>query len=436
MFKALLDKNKQNQVLSVTHQLLMAVYGFVLLLILYRVASKEETGRWVVFISSISLFDMLLHGFFQTPVIRKISTEKADSEQINQITSNAFFFSLVIWLALSVVILCSHFLFHRSEMAGDMLWYLPLGLAMILFDIAWWSGNALSDFKAVLIQRIVFCIVSGGMIAVMLYHHKTLGLYDIALSQLLGYIISSYVGIVILRKIKISYRYINKETMLYFLHYGKYTAGSMMMGSILRNADVFMIAFFLGRGAVAVYSAAQKTVEIFEVPLRGIAAHSFTEFCKFSADIPLLIKRYFFITGRLMLLFVGALVLMAFFSQQVIRLLSGSSAYSSAALLLRIFMVYVLFLTSDRMLGVVLEALGLVRYNLVKTMIVALVNIIGDFIALYYFHSLAGVAVVSILAVLAGIMAGSYFVSSQTGMVWSKPNIRTGLVNIFKWNLQ
>lgn len=436
MLKALHDKNKQNQVLSVLHQLLMAVYGFALLLILYRVASKEETGRWVVFISTISLFDMLLHGFFQTPVIRKISTEKADREQVNQITSNAFFFSLLIWFVLSVIIIASHLLFHHSEMAHDMLWYLPLGLAMILFDIAWWSGNALSDFKSVLIQRIVFCLVSGGMVLIELYRYKTLSLYNIALSQLLGYIISSYVGIVVLRKIKISFRHINKETLLYFLHYGKYTAGSMIMGSILRNADVYMIAFFLGRGSVAIYSAAQKTVEIFEVPLRGIAAHSFTEFCKLSSNVSLLVKRYFFITGRLMFLFIGALVLMAFFSQQVIRLLSGSYAYSSAAVLLRIFMVYVLFLTSDRMLGVVLEALGMVRHNLVKTVIVAIVNIAGDFVALYYFHSLAGVSVVSILAVLAGIITGSYFVSTQTGVAWPKLSFRSGLHNILKWKLQ
>ena len=422
--------------MAVMHQLLMAIYGFVLLLIMYRTTSKEETGRWLLFISTISLADMLLHGFFQTPVIRKISSENADQKQINTISSNAFAYSLMIWGILSVAIIIGNIANPRSEALHDLRWYIPIGACMAFYNLGWWTGNALSDFKSVFIQRAIFSAISASIILVFLLKNGTLNLNEIALSQLIAYVISSYIGVKIIRRIKISIQHIDLESFKYFIGYGRFTAGSMIMGSILRNADVFMIAYFLGRSPLAIYSAAQKTVEIFEVPLRGMAAHSFTEFCKYSDNIQHLAKRYFLITGRLILFFLGALVFMSVFSEKVIRLLSGSYSYNGAALLLRIFMVYVIFLTADRMIGVVLEALGLVKYNLMKTMIVAAVNIAGNFVALYYFHSLAGVAAVSILAVIAGIISGTYFITARTSFVLSKHHIQTGLNNILKWRLQ
>ena len=79
-------------------------------------------------------------------------------------------------------------------------------------------------------------------------------------------------------------------------------------------------------------------------------------------------------------------------------------------------MVYVPFLVLDRMTGVVLEAMGMARYNLVKTFLLVVVNIAGNAIALYYFHSMAGVAAVSIVAALTGFGAGLFFLISKGGL--------------------
>jgi Na+-driven multidrug efflux pump len=79
-------------------------------------------------------------------------------------------------------------------------------------------------------------------------------------------------------------------------------------------------------------------------------------------------------------------------------------------------MVYVPFLVLDRMTGVVLEAMGMARYNLVKTFLLVVVNIAGNAIALYYFHSMAGVAAVSIVAALTGFGVGLFFLIRKGGL--------------------
>jgi O-antigen/teichoic acid export membrane protein len=393
----------------------MAGYGFGLLLLMYRLTSREDTGRWLVFVSAISLADMMMHGFLQTPVIIKISKEGNQKETIDRIASNAFLFAAMIWVGLSFLIFTTSLLWH-NRLLMDLRWYSLMGAGMVLYNLCWWVGHGLSDFRAVLIQRLLYCVSSIGIMVGLYLYSGILHIEHIIISQVAGYGIAGIVTVLFIRKIHIRWAYFDREHLLYFLHYGKFTSGSMIMGSLLRNADIFMIAGCMGQGAVAVYGAAQKTVEIFEVVLRGMASHSLPEFSRAAHDMTILTKKYIAVTEKLLVLFMLPALAMIYFSKDVIRLFSGSAAYGEASVLLRIFMVYVPFLVLDRMTGVVLEAMGMARHNLVKTFILVLVNIAGNSISLYYFHSMTGVAAVSIVAAITGFGAGLFFLIRRGGL--------------------
>jgi O-antigen/teichoic acid export membrane protein len=297
---------------------------------------------------------------------------------------------------------------------------------MVFYNVSWWIGNALLEFRIVLYQRLLFTVFSVSVVLFILLTRHQLQTDHIILAQFAGYALSSVCMFAFVRKLKISWKYIQQTHFRYFFDYGKFTSGSMIMGSLLRNADIFMIAAFLNQGAVAIYSAAQKTVEIFEVALRGMASHALPEFCKCANDFNLMMKKYVKASSMLLLGFMPLALLMSIFSEHIIKLLSGSAEYSGASTLLRIFMIYVLFLVVDRMTGIVLEAFGLARYNLAKTTLLVIVNVTGNAIALFCFHSLAGVAVVSIIAAVTGIISGMYFIMIHTGFSLSKQSIRNG----------
>lgn len=410
-FKALIYK-RRNEIFAIAHQLLMAGYGFGILLLLYRTAGKEEIGRWLVFISAVSLMDMLLHGFLQTPVILKLSKTEED---VNRIGLNALIFAIAVWAVLSAAVLSVSFFWH-SQLLLDLRWYPLLGFLMVLYNLGWWLSHGLSEFGHVLIQRFIFCAVS--LLAILLFYYRLgrVGLSELVLAQIAGYFSAAALSLLFIRKLKLQRSLFDKKILAYFLHYGKITAGSMTMGSLLRNADIFMIAGFIGPAAVAVYAVAQKMVELFEVVLRGMAAHSLPEFCRLAPQAGVLRRKYYRVTGTLLLMFLLPAAVLAAFPLQLLHLISGTGAYAGSALILRIFMLYVPFLLLDRMTGVVLEALGMARYNLVKTVLLAAVNTCGNAVALWYFHSIAGVAAVSILAALSGFLAGLFFLVAKAGM--------------------
>jgi O-antigen/teichoic acid export membrane protein len=426
MLHKILNKLNQNMLLSVAHQLLTAVYGFGLLFILYRVAGKREIGRWILISSAFSLMDMVMHGFLQIPVVRKLSIEGPGKKSINAIASNALVFAICIWLIGSILIFAASFVF-KSQFVFDLRWYALMGLAMAFYNVCWWIGIGCSNFKAILVQRFIFITVSASVIAFFVYTRGSLGISGIILSQASGYMVSATLAFLLVSKIKISFKPVHRSYLHFFFSYGKFTFGSMIMGSLLRNADIFMIGGFLGQAAVAVYGAAQKMVEIFEVALRGIAMHSLPEFCRLAGDPKMLIKKYMRLSALIFLAFLPLAFCMFVFSGQVIRLFSGSADYNAASLILKVFMVYVLFLIVDRMTGVTLEAMGLARYNLIKTFLLVIVNVAGNAVALYFFNSLAGVAFVSILAAITGIILGWYFLLLNSGLMFNKENIRAGL---------
>ncbi|MDX2003149.1 MAG: oligosaccharide flippase family protein [Chitinophagales bacterium] len=430
MFEKLRKLNKE-QVYSVLHQLVMAVYGFGLLFVLYRTSSKEETGRWLLFMSAISLADMLLHGFLQTTVIRRIAAVKGNKAAIDKIASNAFYFAITLWLSISVVFMGASQLFSL-QLLEDLKWYPLLGFMMLMYNVSWWVGHGLLDFKSILLQRIVFCLVSSLLLLAFYQHGGQLFTNDIIISQVFAYGVSATIGWLVIRKIKLSFNLFDIEVLDYFMKYGKFTSGSMLLSSLLRNADVFMIAGFLGQASVAVYGAAQKMVEVFEVGLRGMASHALPDFCRSAHDHKGLLKKYVVISALLIFLFTPVALLMAIFAEWVIGIISGSSQYLGAANVLRILMVYVLFLVVDRMTGIVLEALGLASYNLRKTMLLVLVNVVGNFIALYFFQSIIAVAVVSIVAALVGTGAGLYFTVQYMGITLTAQHFKRGYQLIIK----
>src|SRR5271154_5561752 len=135
-------------------------------------------------------------------------------------------------------------------------------------------------------------------------------------------------------------------------------------------------------------------------------------------------EKYVKLTSHIFLIILPLAFFMFIFSDQAIRLLSGSTDYSAASIILKVFMAYVLFLVVDRMTGVTLEAMGLARYNLIKTIMLVVVNVVGNALALYFFHSLAGVAFVSILAAITGILSGWYFILLNTGLALTRQRIR------------
>ena len=399
------------------HQLLLATYGVIVVMIAIRLLPQNETGRWLVFVSAVSLCDMILHGLLQTVVIKRIADTKAHSTDfVSQIQSTSLAICLAIICIVSTLFISGSVVFSLEwQWLKDLSWWYPvLGLLMALYNISWWLNIGKQNFQAIFIQRLVFVLASLLYIGFSFIWFHELSFVTIVFSQVIGYGLAGAFALWN-NKIRVTVKYVDVRLSSQLIAYGKYNVGTMVSSSLLRNADTFMIAGFLGSGAVAVYTLAQKFIEIFEVILRSVAVTSLPLLVSVSGNVvrftQVLLARVTLVT----VIFVPVVLLLFSFSAPAIQLVSASSAYNDSALILQILLVYVLLLPADRFLGIALEAVSLPHFNLIKTLLLILVNVAGNLIVLSYFSSLMGTALVSILALVTGILSGYYFLKKHYG---------------------
>ena len=88
---------------SLAHQLTMAAYGAVLMVLLYRLLSAQDVGNWIIFISLVSLFDMLQHGLQQTFIVKQMSITKSKSE-VQKLVSTSLVVSLLLYTVIVAVL--------------------------------------------------------------------------------------------------------------------------------------------------------------------------------------------------------------------------------------------------------------------------------------------------------------------------------------------
>lgn len=410
-------RSHKNQLYALLHQLLLASYGVIVVLMAIRLLPQHETGRWLVFVSAISLCDMILHGLLQTVVIKRIAEIKTHSiEQVSKILSTALAISLAIVVVLSLFFALGVVFLHvKWQWLSDLsLWYPFLGLVMAVYNIGWWLNIGKQNFKAIFVQRLFYVLTSLFYIGFCFINNHEVSFIDIVISQLVGYGVAGLFALWY-NNIKASIKHVDVRLSTELIAYGKYNVGTMISSSLLRNADTFMIAGFLGSGAVAVYTLAQKFIEIFEVVLRSVAVTSLPLLVSVSGDVvrftQVLLARVILVT----VIFVPVVLLLFSFSAPAIQLISASSSYSESALILQILLVYALLLPADRILGIALEAVSLPHFNLIKTLLLISVNVAGNLIVLSYFSSLMGTALVSILALITGILSGYYFLKKHYG---------------------
>jgi len=415
-------------VYSFLHQITMAVYGFGLLFLILRILPQNEVGRWMLFISTLSIADMLLHGFLQTILVKEYAKNSKNSKMINIIRSHATVLAILVFIGIFLLTLISKFGFYLNHKQYTLLndffkWYPLLGILMVIYNLSWWLNTGINNFKRILIQRLIFCLISISFILFEYFNNHPIGFDTLVISQVLGYTSSSIYSI-FANHFTFTFRYVHKDTLVLYAHYGKYTLGTMLGSSLLRNSDTFMIAAFIDTKSVAIYVLAQKIIEIFEVILRSMASTLLPTLYQLKENIIVFYKSWFITSTKLTLLFLPLSILVFIFSDTVIFWISGSDSYNESSFILRIFMVYVLLLPLDRLIGIALEILSKPHWNLIKTVVLTIINIAGNYVTLYYFHSLGAAAAVSSLALCFSIIAGFYFLKKSGLPPYSMLNLK------------
>lgn len=414
---------KEDNFLSLSGNLVIAVFGFGVFALLARSLDTDSFAQWVLFISGGSFIEMLRFGLTNNGLVRYLSG--ASEERGKQLIGSNVVISGAVTLCIALILITINHIFYKTiSKSGYQLfftWYpliaffnLPLNNALVILQ-------AKMDYARILLIK---ALNSGLFFVTVLINTIAL---DLGIIELLGIlmVINLFTSLYCILKGWDGIKYFqqaNKETNKLLLNFGKFSVFTLVGSNLLKNADILIISISpLGSAAVALYSIPLKLLEVIQIPLRSFTATAFPRMSKASltsdkAQLKFLFNTY---SGALSYLFVAIALFFFLFAEQLAVVLSGQQYLNADAIghdvvaIVKILSIYGILLPLDRMTGIALDSVNKPRINALKVGLMLVTNIVGDLVAVYVFKSLEWVANFTLIFTALGIVLGVVFLSKE-----------------------
>ncbi len=422
MRQKILSLIRNKNFVSLTNNLVIALFGFANVALLSRSLPKSDFGEWVIYLSGMAIVEMIRTGLNGTPLVRFLSGSQ-DKREAAGLIGASWVLSALVTLAAVLLLYSSYALFKEQIDAKGFglffFWYPVLSLFLMPLNMTFSILQARGDFARILSLR----SISMGAFFVFLtinFFFLRLDVRWVLLAHIASFAIASIIAVAmgwtgIEHLFRAQKRYIIEQ-----LRFGRYSLGTLLGSNLLKSSDTFILGIMMTQADVAYYSIPLKLIEIVEIPIRSLVAVAFPRMSQESRrgrDFE--VKRIFYTyTGIASLVFVP-LVILLFLLAKPLTLLLGGAEYASSYTIFWIFLIYALFLPMDRFSGVALDAVNRPRLNMFKVFIMAAANIIGDVLVIHYFGSLELVAAVTIMNVVIGVFVGNLLLNRELGTpIW------------------
>ena len=420
-FKKLINKHT----LSLASNAVMPLVGMVSVSLLAHNLSEPDFGNWILFLITFTLANFFRAGFLQTSLV-KLYAGAEINRKIN-VVGSTWFVAMLLTSALGFLSLFIYYFFSKDTSAGMIAkWFGIIFFSTLPSSIALWVLQAEERFDQIFILQLIGQGTFFISIITLIVLHKAnfqVVIYAYCWSAILTSLISVITGWAKIQSIPRK----SRECIMKLVNFGKYSVFTSISSYLLRGSDTFIIKFmFVDPAIVAVYYLPQRLMEVIEIPLRSFIA---TALPAMSAALQRndeeymthIMKKY---AGILTVLLIPVTVVAFVTADFVIEIIGGSKfVHSDAANVFRIFMSFAILLPVDRFFGITLDLLNKPHLNLIKVMLMLIVNVVGDFVGIYLTHNLYGVALSSIFTFLAGIVYGYWVL---------KKNLKFKIHDIFK----
>lgn len=377
--------------------------------ILSRSLTLENLGLWVFFAAVVALLDTIRSGFIVTAFIKFYAG--TTPQRAAQVCGSTWYLAILITVLVLIVNIPFYFLINYINNEGLILSIKWLSL-YYLFTLPCFMANcvlqAQQSFGLLLYMR----FVNQGLFVLLIFLLILLKqdninhiVYAFLLTQLLTSIFCLIKGWTKIGTLTNR----TKDCITEIFHFGKYSVGTILSANLFRSSDTFIINFMLGPAALAIYNLGQKLMELIEIPLRSFAATGMpamsVAFNKNNrSQVIYIMKKY---TGMLTLVFIPLAIAYFFLADYAILFIGGKQyATTQAANVFRIFITFALLYPADRFLALTLDVIHQPQINFIKVLAMLAINIIADFIGIYIFQNIYGVAIATVFPVLTGVLVG------------------------------
>ncbi|MBA3828330.1 MAG: oligosaccharide flippase family protein [Taibaiella sp.] len=405
----ILTKLKNKYFLSLAGNGIMAVLGMASAILLYRALPIKELGVWVFFTSTLMLVDTARAGFIIAPFIKFYSgTEKARS---NEVVGSTWMLAYLITGA--VVVLNGIGLLFANKvndpgLAFFMKWFGLTCVASLPYFMASCVVQAEQRFDRLLYIR----FINQGMFIIMvilMIITKKATIQNVIYANILSAAVTSAYTMIKGWSMIRTVRYKTSTGLAEMFHFGKYSVGTDLSSILFRNSDTYIINFMLGPAALAIYNLGTRLMILIEIPLNSFAATGMPELAAAynnndKSGVIQIMKKY---TGMITWALLPICLLAVVFADVAINIIGGSKyVHTEAANVLRVFMTFALLFPVDRFLALTLNVIHKPKLNFIKLLLMLAANIIFDFVGIYAFGNVYGVALATIVPTIIAIAIG------------------------------
>lgn len=413
--------------MALASQLLPAVIGILSFMALVRVTNPDVLGQYVIYTAAVMLFEMIKAGGLQSALIMRVSTN--DKEQQQKIIGSAYWLSGIASVSISVVLVLLFLSGIFSKQPGIQVfcgWYACLGIINIPLNIAEASAVARQDLKFLLYLRLAQTMGGWAIVAYACFFSASLESF--ATVNLLFTACIMLVTLLLGKTNPLMIRFKVMEEVKDLVQLIKYTMAAQATTNLLKTADTFIIGSLMGPAAVAAYAIPLRLAELFEIPLRSLSTTAFPQLAKKHnhADHTGFKDTFVQYLSWGYMLYIPALIGAFIFAPYII-LIFGGHKYADTTSIFRIFILLGLCLPANRIIGISLDALQKPGKNLIKIVAMAVINIVGDVVAIKFSNSLNWVAFVSVINAASGAIIG-WWILQGTGLL-AKGNIFNEIFN-------
>ncbi len=359
------------------------IFGFGGIALLARGLTLEAFGVWAVFNTVTAFFEVARIGLQQNALVKFLSTHEGDDAAK---IGTASMFNNILLTTFSVLILFSGSFFIGEALNAPALGYLLriyclTTILLIPFQQFNFTQQAKLDFTGIFWSNFAskgsfFIFILG-----LFLFKSEMTLEKLAYCQIFTAIVGSIVSYTFARKYLEFSPQIDWAWVKQLFNFGRFVFGTNLSTMLYKNIDKLMLSAMIGPEVVGVYDLAIKVTNLVEVPTFSIASVVYPQSARqMLTEGKTAVKRlYEKSVGAIMTLILPFLAFI-FLTADYIILLMGTDKFTDSVAVLRITILFGLFIPFAIQFGTAMDSMGKPKMNFRLTITMALLNAVLNYV--------------------------------------------------------
>ena len=359
------------------------IFGFGSTFILFRALTLQQFGTWELFLALVSFVEVGRVGLLQNALVKYLATSE---QQEYGVISTASLVLNIILSALSVLLIVS-IAYPLSVYwdAPEIAVLLPIYAITTTLLIPFFQFNFIQqgnfDFKGIFWSNFVRQFLFFSYVCFMYVSGREITLVGLASWQVVTAAVGALTAFIFGRKYLRFSRQLDWRWVRRLFAFGKYVFGTNLSTMLYKSIDKIMLGTLLTPAAVALYGTAIRITNLADVPTNSIAAIVFPQSAKQMKErgADAIGRLYERSVGAILAFLLPFLLVILIFPEFVIVTIA-SEKYLGAVPLLRLTILYGLFMPFAVQFGTVLDSIGRPRVNFYFTLLSALMNVVFNYL--------------------------------------------------------